>query len=102
MVVELEELIVVGTAAIGGVIWIVKVLMKPLRETLNRVNDTLEDLEKTIREEKQHRYVLDERIQTMKEDIAENTQKLSRLERVTEQIAEEHRSCRRENEETNH
>lgn len=56
--------------AIGGslgflLLWVIRVVIAPVQTTLKQLNESIEKLEKTIREERQHREGIELKLQSI-------------------------------------
>lgn len=81
MSVSLGE-VIAGVGAVASlIIWVIHAIIKPLRDSLDRVNATLEKLDQTISEERQRRQAVELEVRELETVVTNHEHRLDILER---------------------
>lgn len=81
MSVTLAEIIGACGTVGAGILWVIHAIVRPLRDSLDRVNLTLEKLDKTISEERERRHDLELSITKLQATSEDHEHRLEELER---------------------
>lgn len=81
MNVTLAEIIASCGTVGAGILWVIHAIVKPLRDSLDRVNATLEKLDRTITEERERRHDLEIELEGLEKTIEIHEHRLENLER---------------------
>lgn len=81
MNVSLTEIIAACGTVCGGAVWLIHAIVRPLRESLDRINMTLEKLDQSINEERERRHSIEVDLQALEVTVENHEHRIETLER---------------------
>ncbi|MCI1750943.1 MAG: hypothetical protein LKI17_06435 [Megasphaera cerevisiae] len=86
MTIDLGEALAVGAVVCGGVIWVCRSLIAPLKEILERIGASLDELNETIKDEQRQRHALEVWVQKIDDRGKSNQHRIDDIETEIRQI----------------
>lgn len=81
MDVSLGDIVAVLTLLGGALVWVINVIISPLKVLLDRVVKSLDKLDATLTEEKARREEIETRLQQVEDRSKSNTHRIDKIER---------------------
>ena len=77
---DLLQIITIGATLSGGVIWVCRSMTAPLKDTLDRINKTIDRIEQTLMDEQRSRMRAETWIQEIEDRSKGNAKRVEKIE----------------------